>query len=207
MRKRDELADPASCLARAGDDEMVFVLLGRDPAAPAAIRAWIAERIRTGRNRPGDPQLAEAERCARAMEAERPAAPPLLDLVAVGDARGGGLLLSVRLPGGRSAGVVLPALSLNVMGWSRDRDEGTASPRGRADPVTNPPPVVPRRWRLEVLASIARERGAAEALRASRRPDRERILIDGYRAGRPPAEVARELAGPPAGDRPAEGPP
>jgi hypothetical protein len=70
MRKRDELTEPSACMARARDDEMVFVLLGRDAAAPAAIRAWIRERIRLGRNAPDDWQLIEAERCARTMEAE-----------------------------------------------------------------------------------------------------------------------------------------
>jgi len=71
MRKRDELNNPAGCMARARDDEMTFVLLGRDAAAPAAIRAWVAERIRLGKNRPDDPQIVEAEECARIMEAER----------------------------------------------------------------------------------------------------------------------------------------
>ena len=71
MRKADELAEPESCMGRALDHEMTFVLLGRDVAAPAAIRAWIAERLRLGRNRPGDAQVVEAEECARVMEAER----------------------------------------------------------------------------------------------------------------------------------------
>lgn len=65
------MTDPSSCMGKARDDEMTFVLLGRDVAAPAAIRAWIAERIRLGRNRPDDPQVVEAEQCARTMEAER----------------------------------------------------------------------------------------------------------------------------------------
>jgi hypothetical protein len=67
MRKRDEMADPRSCLNKARDDEWLFVLLGRDPAAPAAVRAWIQERIRLGKNTPGDPQLVEAEGWARRM--------------------------------------------------------------------------------------------------------------------------------------------
>jgi hypothetical protein len=71
VRKRDELTNPAGCMSRARDDEMTFVLLGRDAAAPATIRAWIAERIRLGKNDPGDAQLIEAEECARVMEAER----------------------------------------------------------------------------------------------------------------------------------------
>jgi hypothetical protein len=73
MRKRDELTNPASCMSRAFEDEWTFVLLGRDSAAPAAIRAWIAERVRLGKNRPSDAQLMEAEACARAMESEQSA--------------------------------------------------------------------------------------------------------------------------------------
>ena len=71
MRKQDELTNPAGCMFRARDDEMTFVLLARDVAAPAAIRAWIAERIRLGKNLPDDPQVREAEECAQAMERER----------------------------------------------------------------------------------------------------------------------------------------
>jgi hypothetical protein len=71
MRKRDELA--YGCMAKAGDDEMTFVLLGRDKAAPVAIRAWIAERIRVGKNQPDDDQIIEAEQCARTMEDEQSA--------------------------------------------------------------------------------------------------------------------------------------
>jgi len=69
MLKHDEASDSESCWNRALDDEMVFVLLERDVAAPATIRAWIAERIRLGKNQPGDPQLTEAEMCAAFMEA------------------------------------------------------------------------------------------------------------------------------------------
>jgi hypothetical protein len=61
MRKRDELNDPRSCLSRARADEMLFVLLERDLAAPAAIREWIEERIRLGKNQREDAQITEAE--------------------------------------------------------------------------------------------------------------------------------------------------
>ena len=71
MRKRDELTNPAGCMYRARDDELTFVLLGRDAAAPVAIRAWVAERIRLGKNTPADPQVAEALECADTMERER----------------------------------------------------------------------------------------------------------------------------------------
>lgn len=68
MRKDRELIDPASCLNRARNDEMLFVLLGRDAAAPATIRAWIRERIALGKNRPDDVQIKEAHACAAAIE-------------------------------------------------------------------------------------------------------------------------------------------
>lgn len=67
MLKRDELSDPNSCMNRAKDDELTFVLLGRDAAAPIAIRAWCLERIRLGKNEPGDEQIQEAMQCAAAM--------------------------------------------------------------------------------------------------------------------------------------------
>jgi hypothetical protein len=73
MLKRDELANAASCLSRAKDDEMCFVLLARDAAAPVAIQAWIEERIRTGKNKSDDPQITEARQCAGKMIAQRAA--------------------------------------------------------------------------------------------------------------------------------------
>jgi hypothetical protein len=69
--KRKELTDPRSCMSKADDDEMTFVLLGRDIAAPAAIRFWVAERIRLGKNAEGDPQIVEALECAAWMERHR----------------------------------------------------------------------------------------------------------------------------------------
>ena len=71
MRKHEELINPASCMSRANPDEMVFVLLGRDLAAPAAIRAWADVRVITGKNRYEDPQIQEALACAETMERER----------------------------------------------------------------------------------------------------------------------------------------
>jgi hypothetical protein len=46
LLKTSEIENPASCLNKAKPFEMLFVLLGRDAAAPVAIRAWIrpAER-------------------------------------------------------------------------------------------------------------------------------------------------------------------
>ena len=69
MRKRDELVE--GCMAKARPDAMTFVLLARDAAAPVAIRAWIAERVRLGKNRPHDEQIVGAEQIAKTMELER----------------------------------------------------------------------------------------------------------------------------------------
>jgi hypothetical protein len=71
MRKRDELADPKSCLNRALDDEPLFVLLARDKAAPYAIRRWANYRVGLGLNRADDPQIREALACADLIERER----------------------------------------------------------------------------------------------------------------------------------------
>ena len=76
MIKREELTNPNSCMSRARDDEMTFVLLGRDPAAPVVIRAWTRARIEMGKNQASDAQIAEALECARKMEAASESATP-----------------------------------------------------------------------------------------------------------------------------------
>ena len=73
MRKRDELTNPNSCMSKAKDDEWTFVLLGRDLAATVAVRAWIGERLRIGKNEPDDDQILEAEEWCHAVEHERQA--------------------------------------------------------------------------------------------------------------------------------------
>ncbi len=70
MRKKDETTKSETCLSRAHPEEMLFVLLGRDPAAPVAIRAWVAERLRLRKNIESDTQILEALACARTMEEE-----------------------------------------------------------------------------------------------------------------------------------------
>jgi len=69
--KKDEIANPESCLNRAREDELVFVLLGRDVAAPVAIRAWASERIARRKNEPDDRQIMEAHVCANLMELQQ----------------------------------------------------------------------------------------------------------------------------------------
>jgi uncharacterized protein (UPF0147 family) len=71
MRKNCELTDPRSCLNRAEQTELIFVLLARDVSAPAAIRAWCRDRIRRGKNKRSDPQICEARAIATLMEKER----------------------------------------------------------------------------------------------------------------------------------------
>lgn len=68
MIKREELTNPSSCMSRAKDDEMTFVLLARDKAAPDAIRYWAWRRIDLGKNTADDPQIKEALECARTMD-------------------------------------------------------------------------------------------------------------------------------------------
>ena len=70
MRKQQELTDPRSYMSRARANEMTFVLLGRDAAAPFAIRKWVEERIRLGKNRRDDAQIVEALTAADTMERE-----------------------------------------------------------------------------------------------------------------------------------------
>lgn len=71
MIKFHELTNPRSCLSKAREDEMLFVLLARDAAAPATIRFWVTERIRLGKNTENDKQIQEALACAWLMEHQR----------------------------------------------------------------------------------------------------------------------------------------
>lgn len=68
MIKSMEIMNPDSCLNRARHDELIFVLLARDAAAPVAIRAWCEERVRIGKNKWGDEQIMEALACAEKMQ-------------------------------------------------------------------------------------------------------------------------------------------
>lgn len=73
MIKSKELASPNSCLNKAADDEMMFVLRAKDPAAPAAILAWIAMRVILGLNKVDDPKLVEAADTGNEMARQREA--------------------------------------------------------------------------------------------------------------------------------------
>ena len=70
MRKKDELSKEHTCMQHAHPNEMVFVLLSRDAAAPATIRAWVTARLALGKNVATDAQIVEALECAQTMETE-----------------------------------------------------------------------------------------------------------------------------------------
>lgn len=71
MRKDIEATDPNSCWNKAKDDELTFVLLGRDDAAPGTIEDWCQRRIALGKNTVDAPQIQEALACADRMRKER----------------------------------------------------------------------------------------------------------------------------------------
>lgn len=77
MRKFSERTIDSSCWNKAREDEQVFVLLGRDPAAPAAIRAWVTKRLELGKNQSGDAQIQEALRLADQIAKEHPEREPM----------------------------------------------------------------------------------------------------------------------------------
>lgn len=72
MKKHQERTDLRSCFNRAKEDELMFVLLGRDAAAPAAIRAWVKARVDSEKNKFDDAQIIEALAIARQIELEHP---------------------------------------------------------------------------------------------------------------------------------------
>lgn len=77
MRKFQELSYAKSCLNKAKSNELIFVLLGHDPASPFAIEQWCEERVRLGKNKADDDQIIEALLVAESMREEhRPEARP-----------------------------------------------------------------------------------------------------------------------------------
>lgn len=76
MRKADELEYIGSCLNKARPDEIIFVLMARDAAAPAAVRAWAMERIKLGLNKSQDAKILEALKSATEMEEQKSAGAP-----------------------------------------------------------------------------------------------------------------------------------
>lgn len=69
MLKRDEVSNPSSCLNKAAEDEPVFVLRGKDPCAPDAIRFWAD--CASEREEHEDEKIEEALKMADQMDAYR----------------------------------------------------------------------------------------------------------------------------------------
>lgn len=82
--KRDEIANPNSCLNKAADDEPIFVLRANDPVAASIVRAWAVEYTEEKLDQSTDcvltnAQLAKAQEArglANQMDAWRRAAKP-----------------------------------------------------------------------------------------------------------------------------------
>jgi hypothetical protein len=70
-RKHEELIDPNSCLNKARDDEMLFILCGDDRSAPSTVMDWIRHRVEFGQNAPTDGKLQCAGSVAEIMDRER----------------------------------------------------------------------------------------------------------------------------------------
>jgi len=66
--KQEEIDNPDSCWNKAEPDEMIFVILARDKAAPATLRKWADERLAEGLNGPMDQKIINARAAAATME-------------------------------------------------------------------------------------------------------------------------------------------
>lgn len=67
MLKREELANPNSCINKAADDEPVFVLRGNDPVAASIVRQWVNEYVSRKQDMNTDGILTHAQ-LAKAQE-------------------------------------------------------------------------------------------------------------------------------------------
>lgn len=74
MIKSRELSDPNSCMSRAKEDEMTFVLIERE-ATPETIRFWYRLRVKKGKNKWSDLQILEALKAADYIEEKLQRAP------------------------------------------------------------------------------------------------------------------------------------
>lgn len=72
MLKKDELANPRSCLSRAAPEEPIFVLRGKDALAAQTVRLWAAMAL--GRHEPD--KIVDALQLADMMDAWRKQLPP-----------------------------------------------------------------------------------------------------------------------------------
>ena len=60
MLKKDEVTYPNSCLNKAADGEMIFVLREKDAAMAGTIRDWVERRLRLGLNQREDRKIMDA---------------------------------------------------------------------------------------------------------------------------------------------------
>ncbi len=65
MIKSEELSNPNSCLNKAKDDEILFVILDRDLAFAGTILYWIEKRIQLGLNKRDDLKMIETANCVQ----------------------------------------------------------------------------------------------------------------------------------------------
>lgn len=71
MLKRHEISDPNSCLNKAKDNQMVFVLTENDKAMEETIEFWINKRIELGLNELGDTKMVTAQNVADYVRSQR----------------------------------------------------------------------------------------------------------------------------------------
>lgn len=62
---------PFDCYNNALPHEEMFTVLARDITAPEVVNFWCLCRIKAGLNKWGDPQIVEAQECARKMREQR----------------------------------------------------------------------------------------------------------------------------------------
>jgi hypothetical protein len=60
MKKEDELRNPKSCFNKANNDELMFILLERDPTIISTVLHWINTRVEMGLNTMEDDKIKEA---------------------------------------------------------------------------------------------------------------------------------------------------
>jgi hypothetical protein len=68
MRKCDEMMLPDSCLNKAAENELLFVLRDKDPCMAGTIRYWARMRMELGLNTSGDSKIKEAVTLAAEVE-------------------------------------------------------------------------------------------------------------------------------------------
>lgn len=74
MIKTKELSDPTSCLNKAKDEHLLFVMNGdTDESAPGSVRDWVRRRISSGKNKITDAKIVEALAWADTAEAKQAA--------------------------------------------------------------------------------------------------------------------------------------